>query len=497
MGLSLKDRVAKSVFWIVWSRAGVQVISGISTILVARLWLEPSDYGLIALASVWTTTIGMMAEMGLGTAIIQFRDMVERELNTCFWLIVTIGAGGYMSLLIAAPFIAQWFDAPLLSDILPVAGLALPLASLAVVPDSLLRKRLEFHKLAKIGIVGALATVATVVILAANGAGVWALVWSSLVKPVVGNVGLYWTVRWRPGLRLERARLLAILQFSVSTLGSRFFWTVYNQIDVVVLGKLAGEATLGFYSYAKELAMLPVVRGSAVVNQLAFPVMAELQDDPAAMRASFMRGLRIVSCCFFPVCVGMALVAHDAVVVLLTKKWLPIVPMLQMLCIYASIKSIDVLLPPVLLARYRHSFVLHYTIVLFLVMSAAFWFGAKWYGGMGVVLVWVVIYPIVMMGLVREVLKEISLSLRVFFQQMRTALNATFAMAIGVMIAQEYVVPSGNSDSMFRLILTSMIGAIVYGSTLFAQGGKSVDEFREVLRWVFLPKHQASGNMQS
>lgn len=497
MSLSLKDRVAKSVFWIVWSRAGIQVISGISSIVVARLWLEPSDYGLIAIAGVWTTTMGMMTEMGLGTAIVQFRDMVEKELNMCFWLIVTIGIGGYASLFATAPFIAQWFGTPMLTDILRVAGLALPLTSLAVVPDSLLRKRLELDKLAKIHVVGALVSVVTVVTTAANGAGVWALVWAALMGLLVVNVGLYWTERWTPGFGLERTRLLAILQFSMSTLGSRFFWTVYNQVDVVALGKLTGEATLGFYSYAKELAMLPVVRGSAVVNQFAFPVMAELQDDPDAMRAAFVRGLRIVSCCFFPVCVGMALVAQDAVLVLLTEKWLLIVPMLQLLCIYGSIKSIDVMLPPVLLARYRHGFLLHYTIVLFLVMSTAFWFGAMWNGGMGVVLVWVVVYPILMMGLVREVLKEISMSLKTFLQQMRTALNATLVMVIAVMIIQEYVLPSDSTGSLFRLILTSVTGALVYGSTLFAQGGKSVDEVREVLRWIFLPKHAPSGNIQS
>ena len=497
MGNSLKDRVAKSVFWIVWSRGGVQLISGISTVLVARLWLAPSDYGLIALAGVWTTTMGMIAEMGLGTAIIQFRDITEKELNACFWLIVTIGVGGYVCLFAAAPFLAHWFESLLLTDILRVVGLALPLTALTVVPDSLLKKRLAFEKIAKVHLLAALMSVVTVVAMAASGAGVWALVGSTLMGPLVANMGLYWVERWIPGFRLERTRLLSILQYSVSTLGSRFFWTVYNQVDVVVLGKLTGEATLGFYSYAKELAMLPVVRGSAIVNQLAFPVMAELQEDLDAMRVSFMRGLRIVSCCFFPVCVGMALVAHDAVLALLTEKWLPIVPMLQMLCIYGSMKSIDVLLPPVLLARYRHRFVLHYTIVLFLVMSTAFWFGATWYGGMGVVLAWVIVYPIAMIGLVREVLKEISISLMSFFQQMRTALNATFVMVIAVMIAQESVFSSDNVGPLLRLIFASMTGALVYGSTLFVQGGKSVDEIREVLRWVFLPKQSTSVNIQS
>ncbi len=488
MKVSIKDRIAKSVFWIVWSRGGVQLLSGISTILVARLWLEPSDYGLMALVSVWTTTMGMIAEMGLGAAIIQFRDLAKEELNACFWLMALIGGSGYLVLFLFAPFIAEWFDNPLLSDLLRVAGLGLPLISLVIVPDSLLRQRLEFDKLAKIQLLAALTSVIIVISFAANGAGVWALISATLIHHVVVNIGLYKIEPWRPGFCIGTARLAKIIQYSLSTLGMRFCWTVYNQVDVIVLGKLTSEATLGFYSYAKELALLPVVRGSVVVNSLAFPVMAELQDDREAMRESFMRALRIVSCCFFPVCVGVALVAHDAVVAFLTEKWLPIVPMLQIFCVYGSLKSIDVLLPPVLLASYRHRFLLCYTAFLLIIMSAAFWVGALWYEGMGVVLAWVVVYPIVLLWLVREVLKEMSMTFLEFWLQIRSAVTATFLMVLVVLAAQTYLLPAEGSHSIVRLLLASGIGGLTYCGFLLIQGGKQVEEFGEVLRWIFLPK---------
>ena len=485
---SIKDRVAKSIFWIVWSRGGVQLLSGVSQIFVARFWLEPSDYGLMAIVGVWTTTIGLIAEMGLGTAIIQFKDLTEEELNSCYWLMVVIGVSGYLGLFVSAPFIADWFNSPLLSDLLRFGGLTLPLITLIVVPDSLMRKRLQLDKIAKIQLGGALAAIFTVVMLAASGAGVWALVSGTLVSQLVVYFAMLWVERWRPGFRIGSARLSEILHFSFSTLGSRFLFSLYNQVDLVLLGKLTGEATLGFYSYAKELAMLPVVRGSVVVNQLAFPVMAELQNDRDAMRSSFMKGLRLVSGTFFPVCVGMALVAHDAVIVLLTEKWLPLVPMLQILCVYGSIKSLDVLLPPVLYARYRHRFILFYTMALLVVMSIAFGLGAMWYGAMGVVLSWVVVYPVVMMGLVREVLRELMMSLRSFFQQISAAVTATLIMALVVTVVQSYVLPSATTNPMVRLVMCSLMGAVVYGSVLLMQGGKLVDELKEVFLWVCLPK---------
>ena len=492
LAVSIKERVAKSVFWIVWSRSGIQLLSGISTILVARFWLTPADYGLLALAGIWTTTMGMIAEMGLSAAIIQFQDLDDEELNACYWFMAAIGCAGYIGLFLCAPFIANWFDSPALSTVLRVNGLILPLISFAVVPDSLLRKRLEFEKLARVHIIAALSAVTTVFALASHGAGVWALVAGGLISPIVGNIGVFWYVKWRPGLRVGSDRLAEILNYSLSTLGSRFCWTVYNQMDALVLGKLTSEATLGFYSYAKELAMLPVVRGSVVVNQLAFPVLAELQNDQDAMRTAFMKGLRIVSGIFFPVCLGMALVTHDAVLVLLTEKWLPIVPMLQLLCVYGSLKSIDVLLPPVLYARYRHRYVLYYTVVLVVIMSMAFWLGAMWYGAMGVVLSWVLIYPIVMMGLVREILHELGMSLRVFFQQISGALLGALAMGVVVTAVQTFVVPLESVNPIVRFLTASVIGAVVYGGVLLAYGGKLIEELKEVFQWIFRPKPVAN-----
>src|SRR5215471_6221552 len=105
---AMRDRLARSVFWIAWSRVAIQAISFGSTILVARL-LSPADYGLMALAGIWTSIIALLAELGLGAAIVQFRDLDDRELNTCFWTIMAVAALAYGALYLATPAIANWF----------------------------------------------------------------------------------------------------------------------------------------------------------------------------------------------------------------------------------------------------------------------------------------------------------------------------------------------------------------------------------------------------
>ena len=143
----MKDRIAKSVFWIVWSRGVLQIVSFVATIVVARL-LSPADYGLMALAGIWTATLAKVSEMGLGPTIIQFQDLEDRELNACFWLTMCLGVG-YLALYTAAPAIAAWFASPRLLDVLRVVGLSLPLVAVRLVPDSLLRKQLKLDKVSQ------------------------------------------------------------------------------------------------------------------------------------------------------------------------------------------------------------------------------------------------------------------------------------------------------------------------------------------------------------
>ena len=123
---------------------------------------------------------------------------------------------------------------------------------------------------------------------------------------------------------------------------------------------------------AKDLALLPVRRVSAVVNQVANPLMAALQDDREYMQMNLLRGMRFVGYISFPLCTGMILEAEDLVFVALGEKWLPCIPLIQLLSLYAFIKSIDTLLPPVLSARFRPEFLLRIGLVLLFVMRQLF-----------------------------------------------------------------------------------------------------------------------------
>ena len=309
--------------------------------------------------------------------------------------------------------------------------------------------------------------------------------------PLVQDVANFWFVRWWPGLRVGSRRFREIVRYSLAALGARAGWAVYQQIDAVVLGKVFGEVVLGFYSMARLLATLPVDKVSVVANQLAMPIMAGLQTDRGAMRASFLHGLRLVACLTVPVCVGMALVADDFVYLVLAEKWRPMVPLLRVLCILGLIRSLDVLLPPILFARYRVAFLFWWTALLLLVMPFAFWTGAVWMGALGVALAWIVVYPVIMAWMAREALRELQTSWRIIPDQLRPIVGATLLM-VGVVLIVHWAIPASEfTDRIVRLVLASTLGAAAYAASIFWQGGVLVGEIGELAGWL-LRRHASN-----
>lgn len=480
----VKDRVARSVFWMTWPRGLVQAISFFAAIIIARI-LDPTDYGLMALVGVWTSTIALLAELGLGPAIVQFRDLEERELNACFWLVMGMAVLGYLVLYASAPAMATWFGAPLLAPVLRVAGLSLFFAAARTVPDSLLRKRLELDKISQAEIVAVVATTSVVLSLAWSGAGVWALVAGTLVMPLTQAVASFWFMRWWPGLRLGSHRVVPILRYSVAALGARITWAAYQQVDAVVLGRVAGGAALGFYSMAKALATVAVDKVTVVASHLASPIFAGLQTDRVAMRNAFLHGLRLIACVTVPVCVGTALVADDLVPIVLGSKWAPIVPLLQVLCLFGLVRSLDALLPSVLFARYRPAFLFWWTAALLFVMPFAFWAGAVAFGALGVAVALVLIYPIMTARLAHEILAELGLDWKGLWHQVRPAVRAAVVMAVCVLLVRWSIPGSDWLSSVTRLAMACSVGALVYGLSIFWWGGAVAGELTEVATWLF------------
>jgi O-antigen/teichoic acid export membrane protein len=213
-------------------------------------------------------------------------------------------------------------------------------------------------------------------------------------------------------------------------------------------------------------------------------MMAELQTNIDAMRTSFYRAVRLTAAIAVPTSAGIALVANEAVSVLLGPKWLPSVPLLRLLCVYAAVRAVDVLLPPVLFARHRERFLLWYCLALLIVTPIAAIIGALWYGALGAVVFLTPAYCALMAIMAKEALAEIKSSFSELWSEIWPTLAAAAAMAAVVLLLREFVFAGRTQTPLIGLIVLSASGAAAYVAALLAIGSPVIGEGAEVAGWV-------------
>jgi O-antigen/teichoic acid export membrane protein len=221
-----------------------------------------------------------------------------------------------------------------------------------------------------------------------------------------------------------------------------------------------------------------------VVNELAIPVMAELQDNLAGLRHSVLRSIRMMTWIIAPVCIGVILAVEDFVRVALTEKWFSIVPIVQLLCIHSLMHAITGLFPPVLMARNRASFLFGYNLVLLGLMPPLFFLGASWAGAVGVAAAWALIYPFLHLYMASVAFREIQLSWKAIGAQIWRPLLSVAAMVLAVLLVR-LMISNWNFSALIRLILVVLTGASVYGTAFLIIGGRSRNEIFEAASWMF------------
>jgi O-antigen/teichoic acid export membrane protein len=465
----MNHRLANSLFWTAWSRGILQGLSLLSTLVVARL-LSPRDYAIMALATLCISVLISIVGLGMGSAIIQYRDLDRSQLNSCFWLTIGASVIGYLLLYGLAPAIATWFEQPSLTGVVRVSALILPLAAARTVPDALLRKDLALDKVAQVEMAAAAFAIPLVFLLALAGAGVWALVAGLLGASLIQTVMTLRLAPWVAGFRLSRLRPGGVLSFGLAGVGTQLCWQLYDQADTIILAKMVGAPALGLYALAKQLATMPVEKISGIATLITSPVMAQLQSDLPELRNHFLRAIRLTGWLTVPLTVAIAAAAQDFVSLALGPKWLTLAPILQALSAYVALRSLAVLLPPALLARHRAGLLLRYNAVLLVTMPLAFYVGSTLAGPVGVAGAWSLVYPFFVLFLAWETTRELALSRRTLFATVYPPLLVGL-LIIPCAATLHFAVPGDDTAATAtRLALLCLTATITYGAGLLVSG---------------------------
>jgi PST family polysaccharide transporter len=325
-----------------WSGAahGLRHVVQLVTTVVLVALLEPTDFGLVSMATVFVTLAALIPDLGTATAIVRRRRVPSALLSSVFWLNVTGGFVAAALVLAAAPLVARLYGEPRVGPILGVLSLTFVVSSASVVHVALLRRRLAFRALARVEIWAAVLGAAAGIGAAASGAGVWSLVAQSIAGVATRTAGAWIVETWRPRLVFSWRSARRVLGFGLNLTGFSVFNHFARHADYLLIGCALGAEALGFYTLAYRLMLYPVQNIAAVVTRVAVPVYARIQDDHARFRAALQRVTGTIAAISFPMMVGLMAVAEPLVATLFGPTWAPAAPLIVILAPVGLVQSV-------------------------------------------------------------------------------------------------------------------------------------------------------------
>jgi O-antigen/teichoic acid export membrane protein len=466
---------AHAVAWTAAAKWSVQLISWISLVLVMRV-LSPEVLGIVGLATAYVGFMTLLTEFGIGLAVLNVANLPRQQVSQLHALSVLIGAAGTAASALAAPFIAEYFRTPALSDVIMALGMTCLIGSAKSIPSVCLQKKLKFRAIALTETGQTVVQAIVSLGLAYAGFSFWSIVLGNIVGTVVGTIPLLLIERV-PFALPNFSQLHGVLRFSRDVLVSRIAWYLYSNSDFVVAGHVLGNAAVGVYSFAWNFANLPGEKITTLILRVTPAFFAAVQEDRARLRRYLCLMTEMLSIVMFPIVVGLALVADDFVMLVFGQKWVGAIPVLQLLAIYAFYRSVVSLLPQVLNAIGESRFGMWSSMWTFAAVVPAFYFASRW-GVVGIAAVWVIVYPVTTVPLFNKTLRLLEMSWADYLSSIRPPFVSCLVMTVFVIAAKWY---TSGIPTALRLFLAVGLGSVVYVTMLRFAHPDRWSEYRVIL----------------
>jgi PST family polysaccharide transporter len=457
----LDKHLAHSLAWRAATNWASQLVSWASLFVVVRL-LSPADFGIVAMALVLFPYLRIVGEFGIPQTIVNLRDLTEdqlAQLNT-FSLLLSIGCF-LIAIALAWP-LALFFKTPRLVPVVVVSCVGLIPLGFRSVSEGLLSKEMRFRTLSLFEALRALTTAAVTLVLALLGFGYWALVLGNLIATFARSILLGIACPQRFAMP-RLATLKEPLSFGRHILVSVIAFSAYERLDNVTAGRVLGQAALGFYGLAWNLAYVPLEKVTSLVTTVIPTYLAAVQKEPESLRRyvrTLSEGLALAT---FPATIGLGVVARELIPVALGSKWVGVIAPLQVLSVYAAFRSIVAIIPKVLTAAGNARFVMWNDLRALIILPIAFYIGSHW-GTAGIAWGWVAAYPLVAIPLYWKTFTTIKMPVATYVQALRPAIDGTLMMVLGV-LSLKWALPA-SWPVWIRLIAEIAVGGLFYLVTL-------------------------------
>lgn len=345
----LAQRAARGAAWVLGLRLAQRGF-GLLRLLVLAYLLGPEDFGATGMALLLVSVLNALSQTSFQTALIQRRGPVEAYLDAAWTALVLRGVAIFALLVVLAPFAADFFSEPQVVPLIRVLAFSVLLQSFSNVGVVLLERELDFRRFAAYQIAGTLADLAVSVAAAVLLRNAWALVIGLLAGDAVRLVASYWVHGYRPRLRLDLGRTRELFDFGKWLLLSNLFLFLAHQGDDVLVGRLLGVTALGLYQLAYQLSHAVTMELSRIASQVALPSYARLQADLGSLRRAFLRVLEGTALISWPVAGLVCLLAGDFIRLFLAERWLPIVPVVEILALHGAVRAMGAAHGPLFVA---------------------------------------------------------------------------------------------------------------------------------------------------
>ncbi len=336
----LQRKVFSGLIWKFGERIGAQAVSFLVSIILARLLL-PSDYGVIALITIFIDIANVFVSSGFGAALVQKKDADEVDFSSVFYFSIVMSWVLYAIVFFCAPAVARFYDKEILTPVLRVMALKLPLAGVNSVQHAYVQKKMLFKRFFFSTLIGTVGSAIVGIVMAYTGFGAWALVAQYLFNSTMDTVVLWFTVRWRPVWRFSLGRMKYLFGFGWKMLASELIHTSYKQIRSLIIGKVYTEKDLAFYNQGGKLPSLIVTNINSSVSSVLFPAMTLKQDDTGKLKEMVRLSIRVSSYIMWPLMIGLLVMSEPIVRLMFTEKWLPCVPYMQIACIQFALEPVQ------------------------------------------------------------------------------------------------------------------------------------------------------------
>lgn len=326
--------VVKNIIWKFAERISSQTVSLVVSIILARK-LDPKDYGSIAMVMIFVSLANVIVDGGFSSALIQKKNADRLDFSTVFYFSLCFSIIIYFVLYLCAPLIVNFYgkDYEILTPVLRVVGLQIIISSINAVQQAYISREMMFQKFFYSTLMGTCISALIGIVLAYGGYGIWALVFQYLSSSIVNLITLYYLTKKLPALEFSFARLKGLLNYGIKIFATTMLVQLYLQMRSLVIGKLYSAKDLAFFDRGRQFPCLLGDNINSSVGAVLFPKMSKEQDNIILLKDSTRKAIKFGSFIMCPMMLIFGAMSEPFVRFVLTEKWLPCVPLMQIFCV--------------------------------------------------------------------------------------------------------------------------------------------------------------------